>query len=178
VIQLVLDTDPRSHVGEGSDNSREWAIRSVASLAKGWLEAGGQVGAVWNGEVFPPASGRQQVQRLLDSLAQLSEAPGPALSDALCAPVCRDFQDGLQVIVTTDVALTNLPQPSAPEVQRRWVVLRTAAFAGGAAISPSPLLEVEDGRAGLPLRPWLDIDSAERIPALLRGGWKEAQHGT
>jgi hypothetical protein len=45
--------------------------------------------------------------------------------------------------------------------------LRASAFGG----APEP-------SAGLPVRPWLVIDAVERIPALLRGGWKEAQHGT
>jgi uncharacterized protein (DUF58 family) len=78
VIQLVLDADPRVHAGSGPDGSREWAVRIVASLAKGWLEAGAQVGAVWNGQAIPPASGRQQLHRLLDGLTRLP--PHPTLS--------------------------------------------------------------------------------------------------
>jgi hypothetical protein len=30
----------------------------------------------------------------------------------------------------------------------------------------------------LPVQPWLWIDAVEHIPGLLRGGWKEAQHGS
>src|SRR5207253_50870 len=90
--------------------SREWAIRVVASLARGWLEAGVQVGAAWNGEVFPPASGQRQLHRLLDSLAALSDTPQHTLADTLNSPACRDFRDGLQVIIATDAALTNLPR--------------------------------------------------------------------
>jgi len=171
VIQLVLDADARVHADEGPDSSREWAIRIVASLAKGWLEAGAQVGAVWNGQVIPPASGQQQLHRLLDGLARLPDTPGPSLAETLTNPACRGFRDGLQVIVTTDSALTSGERASAPDDQQRWIVLRTAAFNESPGQSSS--LPV-----GLPKRPWLWIDSVERIPVLLHGGWKEAQHGT
>jgi uncharacterized protein (DUF58 family) len=163
-IQLVLDTDPRGHAGDGPNGSREWAIRIVASLAKGWLEAGAQVGAAWAGEDFPPAFGRSQLCRLLDSLARLPDESDPPLAGTLLSPACRGFHDGLQVIVATDAALTGLRRSSAPDDRQRWVVLRASAFGGTSA--------------GLPVRPWLDVDSIERIPVLLRGGWQEAQHGT
>jgi uncharacterized protein (DUF58 family) len=164
VVQLVLDTDPRVHSGSGPDGSREWAIRIAASLARGWLEAGAQVGACWNGQVIPPASGTRQLQQLLDALARLPEQTGPALAETLRHPACRDFRDGVQVIITTDLR-SNERQGLSPPT--RWVVLRSAAFGEG---STAPARPAE--------QPWLWIDSAERIPALLRGGWKEARHGT
>jgi hypothetical protein len=49
VIQIVLDADPRVHAGTGPNSSREWAIRIVASFAKGWLADGAQVGVSWGG---------------------------------------------------------------------------------------------------------------------------------
>jgi uncharacterized protein (DUF58 family) len=171
VIQLVLDADPRVHAGDGPDGSREWAVRIAASLAKGWLEAGAQVGAVWNGQAVPPASGPRQLHRLLDGLARLPDVPGPSLAETLSHPACRGFRDGLQVIVTTDLAVAGGSRASSADDQQRWVVLRAAAFGD----SPGP---PSGPPGGLPRRPWLWIDSAERIPALLRGGWKEARHGT
>jgi uncharacterized protein (DUF58 family) len=171
VIQLILDADQRVHTGDGPDSSREWAIRIVASLANGWLEAGAQVGGIWNGQVIPPASGQQQLHRLLDGLARLPGTPGPPLAETLANPACRGFRDGLQVIVTTDSALVSGGRTASADDQERWVVLRTAAFGDSPGPSSGP-------PAGLPRRPWLWIDSVEHIPALLRGGWKEARHGT
>lgn len=171
VIQLILDSDPRGHAGDGSTSSREWAIRIVASFASGWLEAGAQVGAVWNGQVFAPASGPQQLHRLMDALAALPDITGPTLSETLELPACRGFDAGLQVVVTTDVAVGRACGSVAGSEARRWVVLRTAAFltpAGGAPMPP----------AGLPVKPWLWIDSLERVPVLLRAGWREARHGS
>jgi uncharacterized protein (DUF58 family) len=55
-VQLVLDADPHG-LTAAADGSREWAVRVAASLAKGWLEAGAEVGAVWGEQVFPAASG-------------------------------------------------------------------------------------------------------------------------
>jgi uncharacterized protein (DUF58 family) len=154
VIQLVLDADLRVHGGDGPNGSREWAIRIVASLAKGWLEAGAQVGAVWNGEAIPPASGQQQLHRLLDGLARLPDTPGPSLAETLAKPACQGFRDGPQVIVATDSALDGCrcPEPRGTnpgsrsargtytDDQQRWIVLRTAAFTDspGRASSPPP----------------------------------------
>jgi uncharacterized protein (DUF58 family) len=169
LIQLVLDAEPRVHAGQGPDSSREWAIRIVASLAKGWLEAGAEVGAVWQGQLIPAASGLKQAHRLLDGLARLPLSGGPSLAEMLAGPACRDFTSGLQVIVTTDVALACVGRPRLTE--QRWVVLQTSAFTGTAPPATAAL-------TGSRIRPWLLIGAAERIPALLRRGWKEAQHGS
>ncbi|MBI3407338.1 MAG: DUF58 domain-containing protein [Planctomycetes bacterium] len=170
VVQLVLDADPGIHSGNGPDSSREWAIRIVASLAKGWLEAGAQVGAVWNSQVFPAASGQHQSTRLLDALAKIPQAAERHLADVLAGPACRGFHEGLQVIVTTDRALAEL-SGLRPAGHQRWIVLRAEAFSE----SPTPSLLAP---VRLPVHPWLWIDSRERILPLLRGGWKEAQHGS
>jgi len=154
VIQLVLDADPRVHAGA----SFEWAIRVVASFAKGWLEDGAQVGVAWAGHDVAPASGQAQILRILDALAALTGGDVP-LPDVLACPRCRGFRDGLQVIVTTDRAHAPGCGACAAESQR-WVILAT----GGPP------------RHGPP--PWLALDAVENIPALLRGGWREAQHGS
>jgi uncharacterized protein (DUF58 family) len=171
VIQLILDTDPRVHAGSGSAGSREWAIRIVASLAKGWLEAGAQVGAVWNGQSIPSASGQSQLHRLLDSLAKIPDGPGRALAATLASPVCRSFTNGLQVIVTTATSVSQVAPSWLAEDRQKWVILQERAFTDHPPEPPTM-----PGR--LPIRPWLWINDPERIPVLLRGGWKEAQHGS
>jgi hypothetical protein len=110
------------------------------------------------------------LQRLLDSLAALPDTPGPTLAETLAHPACRGFRDGVQVIVTTDTALTRMEQPNRLVESQRWVVLHTLGFAGPAGTASSP--------AGLPIRPWLWVPSPEQVPELLRGGWKEARHGS
>lgn len=116
VVQLVLDADPAVHAGHGPDSSREWAIRIVASLAKGWLAAGVEVGAAWNGQVIPAASGSKQLHTLLDALAGLPDTPGTPLRETLNVAACRRFADGLQVMVTTDVGVTGTPTPLHSDV--------------------------------------------------------------
>jgi uncharacterized protein (DUF58 family) len=171
VIQLVLDTDPRVHAGSGPASSREWAIRIVASLAKGWLEAGAQVGVVWNSQSISTASGQGQLHRLLDGLAKLADISGPALADTLASPICRAFTDGLQVIVTTAASVAQMKRSRLAEDRQRWVVLQERAFTDNLLGQPAT-------PSRLPVRPWIWIDDPERIPTLLRGGWKEAQHGS
>jgi uncharacterized protein (DUF58 family) len=170
VVQLVLDADPTVHVRDGQDGSREWAIRIVASLAKGWLAAGVEVGAGWNGQIIPAASGSKQVNALLDALAMLPHTVGTPLSEMMRSPPCRSFAEGLQVFVTTDVGVNRATDGRVQEHQR-WVVLQTQGFLGVAAqpAANPPILAIH---------PWLLIDSPESVPCLLHGGWKEAFHGS
>lgn len=168
VIQIVLDADPGVHAGTGPDSSREWAVRVAASFAKGWLEDGAQVGLAWGGHDIPPASGRAQLHAILDALAGLSDDAPQPLADVLACPRCRGFRDGLQVIVTTDRAHAHGGCGSCEAEDQRWVVLKAGAFAG----------VVEAEACGHCPAPWLTIDSAEAVPALLKGGWREARHGS
>jgi hypothetical protein len=104
---------------------------------------------------------------ILDSLARLPDTAGSALADMLAGPACRDFREGLQVIVTTDTALGSMSISHGDNDQQRFVVLKSAAF--GASATPA---------VDVPFAPWLLVESAEQVPALLRGGWREAQHGS
>ncbi|MCS6852603.1 MAG: DUF58 domain-containing protein [Gemmataceae bacterium] len=168
VIQLVLDVDASVHVGSGPDSSREWAIRMVASLARGWLEAGAQVGLTYAGRDVPPASGRGQITAILDALAAVPETCSEALERVLNCPRCRGVRDGLQIIVTTDRG-AGLPTCSAGALERqRWIVLESSAF-DPAAGTPKETSSVAR---------WMTVDAIERIPSLLRAGWREARHGS
>lgn len=168
LIQLVLDAAPAVHAGAGEGSSREWAVRVVASLAKGWLEAGAQVGVAWTGFELTPASGAAQVHKVLDALAGLADETGGPLGELLACPACRGFRDGLQVVVTTDRAHGH--GACAAEGQR-WVVLAAGGFADVGEVAPD-----RDHSPGA--EPWLQIGSADEVPAKLRGGWREARHGS
>jgi uncharacterized protein (DUF58 family) len=170
VVQLILDADPSVHAGQGPDGSREWAIRIVASLAKGWIADGVEVSGAWNGQVIPLASGSKQVNALLDSLTRLPDQVKRSLSEIMASPACRSFTHGPQVIITTDVGLLRSGLKAPVPEHQRWVVLRSQGFAASASPLTSAL--------PLPLRPWLEIDYPEQVSALLRGGWKEAYHGS
>ncbi|AWM36612.1 hypothetical protein GobsT_55700 [Gemmata obscuriglobus] len=172
VIQIVLDANPLVHAGAGTNGSREWAVRVAASLAKGWLEAGAQVGLTWTGFELPPASGTAQVHKLLDALAALPNDAGGPLADLLACPVCRGFRDGLQVVVTTDRSHTHAACGACVTESQRWVVLTAGGFSDTVSIASHAC----DHAPGA--EPWLRIDSADEAPARLRGGWKEARHGS
>lgn len=168
VIQIILDADSCVHAGIGADSSREWAIRVVASLAKGWLEDGAQVGVAWGGHDIPPASGRAQLQTILDALAGLPADTTQPLAEVLACPRCRGFRDGLQVIVTTDRAHAHQGCGSCEAEDQRWVVLKAGAFADAVDVAACRHYPT----------PWLLIESAESVPVLLKGGWREARHGS
>jgi uncharacterized protein (DUF58 family) len=166
-IQLILDLDPGVHSDCGVDNSREWAIRIVASLAKGWIEAGVAVGAVWHELAVPSQSGSPQINELLDSLARLPDDSATSLGDLLAQPVCRDFTAGLQIVVTTEKSLQCQQASSWRHPRRRWIVLNTHSFDSSHSR--------HQRMPRLPVQPWIWVDDSARIPALLRGELKEAR---
>lgn len=168
VIQIVLDADPRVHAGAGPDSSREWAVRIAASFARGWLDDGAQVGVSWVGRDITPASGPAQLHLILDALAALPDDAARPLADVLACPRCRGFRDGLQVVVTTDRTHAHGGCGACAAEDQRWVVLKAGAFAD----------TVDVAGCGHCPTPWLLIDSADAIPALLKGGWREARHGS
>ncbi|MCS7044888.1 MAG: DUF58 domain-containing protein [Gemmataceae bacterium] len=170
VVQIVLDANPAIHSGRGSDSSREWAIRIAASFAKGWLEAGAQVGIVFHGVTISPASGVAQMNRILDSLARLPDDSSTPLSELLTAPACAGFRSGVQVVITTDRVEISVDRRHHD--RRRWVMLSSAGFGSGDDAAKGG--EPEPLASGL----WLRIESAQRIPLLLRYGWSEAKHGS
>jgi uncharacterized protein (DUF58 family) len=168
VVQLVLDADPAVHRGAGPGSSLEWAIRIVASLAEGWLAQGVQIEMVLGGAALPAVAGTAHLHRIFDALARLSGGPGVPLARMLEAPVCRNLSERLQVIVTTDPALRALSDALLRVEGRRFVVLDAESFVGHAAAN---------GDKQRRPAAWLWIDGPERVPYLLRHGWKEAVHG-
>jgi uncharacterized protein (DUF58 family) len=170
LIQIVLDAHPSVHTTTGRESSREWAIRIVASLAKGWLEAGAQVGLTVGSVEIPCLSGPSQVIAILDALAALPDDSPRTLGQLLTCPHCRGFREGLQVIVTTDRTHEHDECAVCLEQHQRWIVLETAAFEGEATSDRRAFGHCPD--------PWLRIGSVDQIPALLKGGWREAKHGS
>jgi uncharacterized protein (DUF58 family) len=160
VVLLVLDADPAAHT-PGPDGSREWAVRVAASLAKGWLEAGAQVGLACGGTVLPPQAGGAQLTLVLDALARVGP-DCPPLAGVLADPRVKGDPAAVTVIVTSDAA-----GPVPPGGDRRWVVLARSGFGGTEALSG----------ARHP-RAWLAIPSAEAVPHALRHGTAEASHGS
>ncbi|MCL6504278.1 MAG: DUF58 domain-containing protein [Pirellulales bacterium] len=170
VIQIVLDADPLVHSGRGPNGSREWAIRIAASFAKGWLEAGAQVGIVYGGVAISPASGAAQMRRILDALARLpDECPMP-LVDLLASPPCRISGWGVQVVITTD-RRTQIRRRDT-DGRQRWVVLCATGFVDAFEDDARPASTRPTGQC------WLLIEAPSRVPHLLRYGWSEARHGS
>jgi uncharacterized protein (DUF58 family) len=175
-VLLILDADPIVHTS-GPDGSREWAIRVAASLVKGWLETGAQVGAAWDGAHFPPSGGTAQVTRILDALARLSDCTPRPIGEILRQPAVRGATSATRIVVTTDAGLNRLPG-SAERGGVRFVVLNERGFGGMGSASVNPVIGCEEGVPRAHIRPWLAIDCADRVPTLLRSGWTEARHGS
>jgi uncharacterized protein (DUF58 family) len=171
VVLIVLDADPAAHT-PGPDGSREWAVRVAASLAKGWLEAGAQVGVAFGDVVVPPQAGGGQVARVLDALARVPDG-GKPLADVLAAPAVRAARAGVTVVVTSDAGRAAAPGPVGWN-DVRWAVLDRAGFGG----RPDPRPTCDEGPPRVAPRAWLHIPSAAEVAPRLRSGTAEASHGT
>lgn len=167
VILLVLDADSAVHT-PGVDGSREWAIRVVDSLATGWLDAGAQVGAVWAGASFVPASGRGQLRLLLDALARLPDDGPRPLGDVLGTPALCGMSAAVRIAVTSDAGFDRVSRRAGV----RFAVLDRRGFGGPAARS------CDEGPVRPPRRPWLGVPHRDGVAHALRAGWAEAKHGS
>lgn len=167
LVQVVLDTEPAAHSGDGAESSREWAIRVAASFIEGWLQDGTQVEAIVGGTVFPGRVGPAQIPVLLDTLARLGPEQGPGLTALAELPAWKRYDGGLRVVITTDLALARAPAAVLHDPRQRFVVLRAAGFAEDA----DRARPVE-----LPAGAWIIIERAADVPAALRLVRKEEAH--
>ena len=152
LMQIVLDVDEQFHVGEGKDSSREWAIRIAASYCRGWLGQGLPVSLAFAEEQYPADGGGRQMRRLLDGLARIGETT-TSLAELLQSPFVDSFQNGVQVVITTDQSLKELPAEFLHNRQRRFVVLHCHGFTDDGINATEPL----------PIMPWLEIYDPETV---------------
>lgn len=161
IILLLLDVDPAIHT-LGAEGSREWAIRIAASFAQGWLNAGAQVGLAVGSLLLPPRSGTAHLTKLMDALARISDN-SVSLAQVLALPGVRAQHDTLQVIISTDIQRSPIPDGSS-----RWAVLQRNGFGSTAKATNQTIRK----------RPWLTIPSADQVAQRLRHGTTEASHGS
>jgi uncharacterized protein (DUF58 family) len=169
-VQVVLDLDPNSHLGDGPLGSLEWSIRVAASLLDDWIGQGADAELVVGERSIRARGGTVSARRaaVLDAIARLEPAAEPPLVEVLDGPLCRRFGRGLRVVVCTDRARPG-PVRSPGAVSERFVVLSSASFeeggTPGAPIDP-----------GWPIRPWVAIDDPSRVPQQVRRWQKEVGH--
>jgi hypothetical protein len=121
---------------------------------------------VIDGLFYSTSAGTVHLRKLLDALATLPDDRGPPLADVLAATACRNFDDGLQVVIATDRSLAELgSRANAPN--RRFFLLEAHGF-GSSTEAETPSLSI---------RPWVRVSAPDRVRHALRSGWKEAIHG-
>ncbi len=163
VIHIVLDVATEVHRGEGTDSSREWAIRIGASLSAGWLEQGAEIALTFGKQDFPASGGKPHQSRLLDALATIPDDTSESLQSVLAR---SSFRDGLRVVITTDVSLgqiqTNVPSDA------RIIVLRASSFDESPAREPPTDLRIV---------PWIVVSGPSDVANKLRNFPKETLYG-
>jgi uncharacterized protein (DUF58 family) len=172
IVQIVLDGQNESHT-LGPDGSLEWSIRVAASLAKGWLEAGAQVGLTYGNVHIPAQSGLVQTNKILDSLARLKDCTS-TLKDLLSQ---TKSVDGIQVVISTSLGLDHLEKLSlrTQNSDTCWVILNYQGFGG----THSSAVQKEAVRKeAVRKEAWLYLPSPDRVAHLLRHGTAEALHGS
>ncbi|MGE3818104.1 MAG: DUF58 domain-containing protein [Isosphaeraceae bacterium] len=168
-VQVVLDIGTDEGAGSDPDGLREWSIRVAASFAEDWIGQGAEVELLCGGEAVSARAGtvRTRQARILDALARLQPDGQPSLQDVLDGPACRRFERGLRVVVAPDRALRDLERHNRTGASERFVVLKAAAFGEEGPPEVGPL----------PVRPWIWVDDARRVPHLIHSGWKEVALG-
>jgi hypothetical protein len=168
--QLVVDCNPDTHAGLGPDSSLEWSIRIAASFAEEWIAQGAEVEVVFGSQVVSALAGtvRSRQARVLDALARLEPDRQSSLQNVLEGTTCRGFEAGLRVVIACDLGLQNLTRRIGGSVVERFVALKGLAFARD---------ERNGEQRSLPMRPWIYVDDAARVPQLIRSRWKEVALG-
>lgn len=100
---LVLDLDPKVHVGEGPESTLEYGISLAASIADAGLRRGTAIGLAANDRgltIIEAARGDQQRNKLLEFFT-LAQADGTvSLATLLTSPAQRLRQRGGLIVVT------------------------------------------------------------------------------
>ena len=139
-LWLLLDLDPRVHVGQGEESTEEYAVRAAASVAQRALGLGVPVGLVASGaepRFIPPGRGPSQMIRILDALAHVRAGAEPALAATLEEESVQRARGGNLMVITpsTDPAWVNSLTALLHSGAHGMVALLDAASFGGDASS-------------------------------------------
>jgi uncharacterized protein (DUF58 family) len=135
-IWIVLDMHRASRVGEGDENTEEYAVTIAASLAKKHIESGKQVGLMAAGDrsyLCLPEGGREQLQQILLSLAVMKAEGLVPLADLVSSQADR-FEAGSVVVVimpsSNEAMVTPLRQAMGRGIIITTVLLDSLSFGG------------------------------------------------
>ncbi len=109
-IWLVVDLGRDVQAGAGAESTEEYAITTVASMARLFLDQGRSVGLVCQQATIPADRGPRQLERILESLAVVRAMSHLTLEVMLTAETSRFTRSSTLVVVT-------------PSVSERWVAL-------------------------------------------------------
>jgi uncharacterized protein (DUF58 family) len=166
-LQIILDADHAVHGGSGPQSSREWAIRTAASLIESFLASDALVELLVDEVRVPTGSGGQHQQKLLDVLAKLPERGVVPVERLLSSPAARRFGSGLQVVITTDRGIAAVDRSLQHHHCLHLILFRADAFDSRRLTAPRP----GNAHSG-----WIVIESADDVPAIFRRSWREVLH--
>jgi uncharacterized protein (DUF58 family) len=166
-LQIILDADQAAHEGNGQGCSREWAIRTTASLIECFLASDALVELLVGDVHVPTGSGGRHRQKLLDVLAKLPARGVAPVERLLSSPAARRFGSGLQVVITTDRGIAAVAPELLHSHSLHLILFRAAAFDPHGTVDPPP----SGGHVG-----WIVVDSAEDVPAAFRRSWRGVLH--
>ena len=102
-VWIIPDMHQASQLGNGDESTEEYCITIAASLIRKYTDSGKQVGLIASGEqfyLFPPETGNQQSQRLLEALT-LMKATGEVPIDQLISSEIERFGIDSVIFVIT-----------------------------------------------------------------------------
>ncbi len=137
--EIVLDCDPRTHVGDEHEGSFEWAVRIAASLAIGWLDCGSEVALRAGPTRIRMAGGHRQRKFILDALSRVRLSTDGVGAETNPTPTT--------IFIGTDLGWTRRTGVTAGPL--RGFLLHAAGF-GGHRTEGCPALSAEVVRIGGP----------------------------
>jgi len=164
-VQVVLDLDSTVHGGSGETNTREWGIRTAASICLGMLRSGAAIGLVMSDREAQLVEIRSEAE-LLDRLARVRLTDGEPLEQVLNRGESLDFSDGLQIVITTTAGIRRIDSRWGRRRATHFLVIRPAE---------SPLESEPSGESGYrTVDPWIELDVSGFLPENFRILWQSA----
>jgi uncharacterized protein (DUF58 family) len=102
-VWIFPDMHRSVSIGEGSETMEEYIITTAASLIKKYIDSEKQVGMIATGDhshCFLPKAGKQHMQKMLHTLAEIKASGNLPISKLLTAEIER-FDTGSVIVVIT-----------------------------------------------------------------------------
>ena len=165
-IWLVPDMYRGSQMGEGEENTEEYAVTIAASLAKKYLDMDKRVGMITAGDksfLLEPETGEERLEYILNSLTLLRATGGVSLDNLLSSRMERFKADSAAIIILPSMSPNISAQVRSLTEHRVKVIailLDAFSFGGMTSSANTPRSLSSAGASVYNVRQGIDLDHA------------------